>query len=144
MLFRRLKSKSRVSVTKFSSWNVKFQRWLFSPSTQNPALKYAESDGQVRFGDFHGCNDPIFIFASHQLSSQFVFAWLNSRKYRKYGLPIWQSVISFRLILYDLFILLFVITQNQRNIKKVRNKNRIIGSKPGEISKPVKFLIKYR
>ena len=32
------------------------------------------------------------------------------------------SVISFRLILYDLFILLFVITQNQRNIKKVRNK----------------------
>ena len=28
-------------------------------------VDYAESDGEVRFGDLEGCNDPIFIFASY-------------------------------------------------------------------------------
>ena len=38
---------------------------------------YSEFDGEVRFGDLWGCNDPIFILASYQYVAYYMLSLEN-------------------------------------------------------------------
>ena len=58
-------------------------------------VDYAESDGEVRFGDLEGCNDPIFIFASYQCSYLLGIRILPRNKARRIKIGTYKVKLSF-------------------------------------------------